>query len=120
MASVGDSLPLETRTSPVSGRDEWAEIFAGTDACVTPVLDYDEALGHPHLVARESFVTIDGLEQPAPAPRFSRTSNETPTPARSGPSVSCMTNRVFVIGVGGERRVEPDRVQADARRPSGQ
>ena len=42
-------------------RDEWAETFAGTDGCVTPVLDYDEALTHPHLTARGSFVTVDGV-----------------------------------------------------------
>ncbi len=54
-------------------RDEWAEIFAGTDACVTPVLAYGEVSAHPHLAARESVISIDGIEQAAPAPRFSRT-----------------------------------------------
>jgi alpha-methylacyl-CoA racemase len=54
-------------------RDEWAELFAGTDACVTPVLGLTEAPAHPHLAARGTFVERDGVPQPAPAPRFSRT-----------------------------------------------
>lgn len=53
-------------------RDEWAELFADSDACVTPVLSPWEAATHPHHVARDSFVEVDGLVQPAPAPRFSR------------------------------------------------
>jgi len=57
-------------------RDEWVAVFAGTDACVAPVLDLDEAPRHPHNVARATFLTRqDGL-QPAPAPRFSRTKAE--------------------------------------------
>jgi alpha-methylacyl-CoA racemase len=55
-------------------RDEWAEVFADTDACVTPVLSFQEAAGHPHLVARATIVPGDGGPQAAPAPRFSRTS----------------------------------------------
>jgi alpha-methylacyl-CoA racemase len=54
-------------------RDEWAEIFDGTDACATPVLTPWEAHLHPHNVARSTFVEVDGVVQPAPAPRFSRT-----------------------------------------------
>jgi alpha-methylacyl-CoA racemase len=54
-------------------RDEWDEVFVGTDACVTPVLTYDEALAHPHLTARGTYTRIDGIDQPSPAPRFSRT-----------------------------------------------
>jgi alpha-methylacyl-CoA racemase len=61
-------------------RDEWAEIFAGTDACVTPVLAFDEVASHPHLAARETIITVDGVPQAAPAPRFSRTVPGTPTP----------------------------------------
>ena len=48
-------------------------MFEGTDACVTPVLPLTEAAEHPHLRARDVFVTKDGQLQPAPAPRFSRT-----------------------------------------------
>ncbi len=54
-------------------RDEWCAVFAGSDACVAPVLTLAEAPSHPQLAARETFVTIDGVVQPAPAPRFSRT-----------------------------------------------
>jgi alpha-methylacyl-CoA racemase len=59
-------------------RDEWAALLGGTDACAQPVLDWAEAPRHPHLAARETFTTLDGIVQPAPAPRFSR------TPARVG------------------------------------
>ena len=55
-------------------RDEWAEHFAGTDACVAPILSLTEAPEHPHLAERETFVEFNGVRQPAPAPRFSRTS----------------------------------------------
>jgi alpha-methylacyl-CoA racemase len=54
-------------------RDEWTALFAGSDACVAPVLSLTEATVQPHLVARGSFVEHDGVVQPAPAPRFSRT-----------------------------------------------
>lgn len=57
-------------------RAEWCELLEGTDACVAPVLDWDEAPQHPHNVARGTFVNIDGTVQPAPAPRFSRTPGE--------------------------------------------
>jgi alpha-methylacyl-CoA racemase len=53
-------------------RDEWADAFEGTDACVAPVLSLTEAPHHPHLAARGTFVELDGLLQPAPAPRYSR------------------------------------------------
>lgn len=59
-------------------RDEWSEVFAESDACVTPVLSPWEASVHPHHVARNSFVEIDGLVQPAPAPRFSRSTLSSP------------------------------------------
>ena len=52
---------------------EWAAVFDGTDACVAPVLPLTEAARHPHLAARDTYVVRDGLLQPAPAPRFSRT-----------------------------------------------
>ncbi|MFY1670939.1 CaiB/BaiF CoA transferase family protein [Plantactinospora sp. WMMB334] len=54
-------------------RDDWAALLEQTDACVVPVLDWREAPRHPHLAARQVFVTHAGSEQPAPAPRFSRT-----------------------------------------------
>jgi len=57
-------------------RDEWAALMEGTDACFTPVLNYEESINHPHNVARKAFVTVDGFTQPAPAPRFDRTQSE--------------------------------------------
>jgi alpha-methylacyl-CoA racemase len=63
-------------------RDEWAAVFAGTDACVTPVLGLREAPAHPHLAARGTFVEQDGASRPAPAPRFSRTPGAVRGPAR--------------------------------------
>jgi alpha-methylacyl-CoA racemase len=64
-------------------RDEWAEHFAGTDACVAPVLGLTEAPRHPHMAARGTFTTVDGIVQPAVAPRFSRTPAGAPTPPRT-------------------------------------
>jgi alpha-methylacyl-CoA racemase len=61
-------------------RDEWTRVFEGSDACVAPVLDWDEAAGHPHLKERRTLIEIDGIKQPAPAPRFSRTVPSTPLP----------------------------------------
>ncbi|MEM7404429.1 MAG: CaiB/BaiF CoA-transferase family protein [Pseudomonadota bacterium] len=54
-------------------RDEWTAIMEGTDVCFAPVLSLSEAPNHPHNRARETFVEVDGVVQPAPAPRFSRT-----------------------------------------------
>ena len=54
-------------------RDAWAERFAASDACVTPVLRFDELGAHPHLAAREALATRGGIAQPAPAPRYSAT-----------------------------------------------
>ena len=54
-------------------RDEWCAIFDGTDACVAPILKFSEAADHPHMKAREILVEKDGIVQPQPAPRFSRT-----------------------------------------------
>jgi alpha-methylacyl-CoA racemase len=54
-------------------RDEWAALLGGSDACVQPVLDWQEREAHPHLVARQTYVELDGITQPAPAPRLSRT-----------------------------------------------
>ncbi|RFU87211.1 CoA transferase [Streptomyces triticagri] len=68
---------FKTRT-----RDEWTAVFAGSDACVAPVLSLREAPQHPHLAARGTFVEHSGITQPAPAPRFSAT----PGAVRSAPA----------------------------------
>ncbi|MFE4668123.1 CaiB/BaiF CoA transferase family protein [Streptomyces sp. NPDC056716] len=64
-------------------RDAWAEHFAGTDACVTPVLTFAEAATHPHLAARRTLVEAGGVLQAATAPRFSRTPGREPAPPRA-------------------------------------
>ncbi len=62
-------------------RDEWAARFEGTDACVAPVLHMGEAPTHPHAVARGAFPDVEGVPQPAPAPRFDRTPADPPRAA---------------------------------------
>ena len=66
---------FKTRT-----RDEWCGLLDGTDACFAPVLTTDEAARHPHNAARGTYVEIDGIIQPAPAPRFSRSVPDLPIP----------------------------------------
>jgi alpha-methylacyl-CoA racemase len=61
-------------------RDEWCALLEGTDSCFAPVLEPTEARHHPHAVARNSFLEINGALQPAPAPRFSRTPAAEPAP----------------------------------------
>jgi len=61
------------RTFRQKTRDEWCAVFEGSDACFAPVLSFSEARRHPHNVARKGYVSAAGVEQPAPAPRFSAT-----------------------------------------------
>jgi alpha-methylacyl-CoA racemase len=74
-------------------RDEWAAAFAGTDACVEPVLSLTEAAADEHLTARQTYVTTDGFIAPAPAPRFSRTPSELsgPAPAPGQHTIEALT-----------------------------
>jgi alpha-methylacyl-CoA racemase len=65
-AKLADVLRTKTR-------DEWTAIMGGTDVCFAPVLDLDEAPRHEHNAARQTFVEVEGVTQPAPAPRFSAT-----------------------------------------------
>jgi alpha-methylacyl-CoA racemase len=64
-------------------RDDWCRLLEGTDVCFAPVLDMAEAPRHPHNAARATFVEVDGVSQPAPAPRFSRTEAELRPPPSS-------------------------------------
>ncbi len=73
-------------------RDEWCTLLEGSDACFAPVLDFDEAPSHAHARERGAFVTIDGVVQPAPAPRFDRTPAAVPRP---GPEVGQHTREVL-------------------------
>lgn len=61
-------------------RAAWCELLEGTDVCFAPVLSFSEAPRHPHLQARRTFVEVEGVVQPAPAPRFSRTVPSVPRP----------------------------------------
>jgi len=82
---VGRWPELRARIAEAFGqrtRGEWAAVFEPVDACVTPVLTLGEAPSHPQLAARGSVLAVDGIPQPAPAPRFSRTPGELrPAPA---------------------------------------
>lgn len=62
-----------TEVFVTKSQSEWCQIMEGTDVCFAPVLTMSEAAKHPHNVARETFIEVDGVAQPAPAPRFSRT-----------------------------------------------
>jgi alpha-methylacyl-CoA racemase len=84
-------------------RDEWAAHFAGTDACVTPVLGLTEAPDHPHLAARGTFVPAASGVQPAAAPRLSRT----PTAVRGAPRLPGQDTVAALTAWG----VRPDRVR---------
>jgi alpha-methylacyl-CoA racemase len=85
-------------------RDEWVQVFDGTDACVAPVLPMTEAFHHPHLVARGTFVERDGVTEPAPAPRFSRTTPTLSTPPPSRPGAHT-TEALTAWGVAGVERL---------------
>jgi alpha-methylacyl-CoA racemase len=74
---------LRERFSAIIARrttSQWSEVFAGTDACVAPVLSLAEAVKHPHNQSRGTFTEVGGITQPAPAPRFSRTPADPPQP----------------------------------------
>jgi alpha-methylacyl-CoA racemase len=61
-------------------REEWCDLMEGTDVCFAPVLSLAEAPKHPHNVHRKTFLELEGIVQPAPAPRFSRTPGEVQRP----------------------------------------
>ena len=61
-------------------REEWCRIMEGSDVSFGPVLTLAEAPKHRHNVARQTFIEVGGVVQPAPAPRFSRTQNDAPRP----------------------------------------
>jgi len=82
-------------------RDEWAAVFDGTDACVSPVLDMDEAADHPMARERGMFHKIDGIHEPNPAPRFSRT----PAAIRNAP-LSAKTDGAGALAGWGFTRAE--------------
>ncbi len=98
------------RTFNKRTRDAWGDIFAQTDACVAPVLSLGEAPRHPHNIARNTFIAIDGIEQPAPAPRFSRT----PSKVRHGPIEDDELSRQALLDWG----LSADEIDGFYRRPA--
>ena len=74
--ALGEAFGAQTR-------EHWTDVFADSDACVTPVLSAAEALEDPHMIARNVFVDVDGVRQPAPAPFFSRTPPPAPVVGRN-------------------------------------
>lgn len=78
-AKWGEIRATMVETFKSKSRDEWVQIFEGSDACVAGILDYQEAVEHPHNQSRKTYVEVNGDLQPAPAPRFSR--SECPVPA---------------------------------------
>ncbi|MBU6442648.1 MAG: CoA transferase [Alphaproteobacteria bacterium] len=79
-------------------RDEWDAIMLGSDVCYAPVLSLSEAPAHPHNVARGTFVEIDGVVQPAPAPRFSRTEPQVQGPPRAADNEAALAAWGFGLG----------------------
>ena len=73
-------------------RSEWDEIMLGTDICYAPVLNFRDAVAHPHNTSRDTFVAVDGIHQAAPAPRFSRTP---PTPPASAAAAGAQTDEIL-------------------------
>ena len=93
-------------------RDEWSALAAQSDACLTPVLRWDEAHDHPHLRARDTYVTVGGIVQPAPAPRFSRTPAARPSvPHPIGADTADILNE---LGLTGDRIADLRRIGAVA------
>jgi alpha-methylacyl-CoA racemase len=72
-----------TQAFLTQSRQHWTDVFGSIDACVTPVLSFDEASLHEHVVARQVVSNLNGIVQPSPAPRFSRSDPGTPTPPPS-------------------------------------
>jgi len=100
-----------SRTFKAKTRDEWCKVFEGSDACFAPVLSWTEARKDPHNVARKSYVSVGEVEQPAPAPRFSRTPGAVrrPPPERGAGGAAALAdwgfaaaeiNRLRSLGIG--------------------
>jgi alpha-methylacyl-CoA racemase len=95
-----DQIATLTAIFKTRTRDEWQALLEDVDACVAPVLTLAEAPSHPHMAARGVYVTIDGLVQPGPAPRFSRTPGQVQGAAPA-------------VGAGGAERLRAWGVEVD-------
>src|SRR4051794_25435746 len=98
-------------------RDEWAAVFADTDACGAPVLGLTEAAEHPHLKQRGTLLTIDGITQPAPSPRFDRTPGEIQGPPPSPGQDTAETLAACGFGANEIRQLFDDGVIAQPESP---
>jgi len=83
-------------------RDDWCALLEGSDACFAPVLDWDEAPRHPHNVARGTYLELDGVVQPAPAPRLQRTPATPPRAAQPPVTEVTAILRAWARGTAGE------------------
>ena len=99
---LGELEQVLTDTFKQRTQAEWAAVFDGTDACVAPVLPLTRAARHPHMRARRVYVERDGLLQPSPAPRFSRTGASLTTgPSKPGGDTRSVLEAWGVTGVAG-------------------
>jgi alpha-methylacyl-CoA racemase len=99
------SATFATRT-----RLDWQQLLEGTDACFAPVLETSELAEHPHLKARRTIVSVDGIDQPAPAPRFSRTPAAITQPPLPAGSQSAQALTAWGLDEGVVRRLLADGV----------
>jgi alpha-methylacyl-CoA racemase len=99
-----------TQVFATRARDEWAEMFEPLDACVSPVLTLGEAPAHPHLAARGAVVDVDGVQQPGPAPRFSRTPGQVGRPPASAGADTRQALQAWGFSAAEVERLEADRV----------
>lgn len=83
-ANFDENKKIFTETFRQKTQAEWSEIFDGIDACVTPVVEWNEANNHPHNKERNVFTSIDGVNVPNPAPKLSRTPGKTQFGVKSG------------------------------------
>jgi crotonobetainyl-CoA:carnitine CoA-transferase CaiB-like acyl-CoA transferase len=98
-ANWAKARPILAARIATRPRDEWAAIFAESDACVAPVLSAEESRSHPHLVERGVYVKVGEHLQPAPAPRFSATPCDVPTPTVArGSSAEALTGWGVSLG----------------------
>jgi alpha-methylacyl-CoA racemase len=89
-------------------RGEWEKVFEGSDACFAPVLSISEVTQHPHNAVRSTFITRDGVQQPAPAPRFSRT-----RPELGGPPKAPGTDTADVLALAGYTAADIERLMRE-------
>ena len=97
-------------------RSEWERVFEGSDACFAPVLAISEVTKHPHNVLRATFATRDGVQQPAPAPRFSRTAPELSAAPREAGSDTREILAAAGLSAGDIERLEADGIVGAAKR----